>query len=869
MKSGFAARITFVSGVILMCQGAWANLGITGPGRRVSAEFTEASGRLVYSVTLAGVTVIEESPLGVIVDGVDLGREASIGDLGLELVMWADETYPWRGVHSVAVNRYKGAKIPVIHRPSKTAYTLEVRVFDDGLAFRYIIPGQGKRAVSGEATAFTLPAGSTVWYQTNTANYEGQYEEHAVEAMKANVFAGPPVTVVLPEGRGYAAITEAALINYSGMTLRLRGNRSRVLEAAFQDDKAWMLEGDIVTPWRVVMVTKDLNGLVNCDIVHNVCKPPSAELARAEWIRPGRALWHWWSGQIGNFDTVAFDRQFWWVDQAAKLGFENYLVDAGWEHTWGKPGKDKWALLKELVDYGKARGVDITVWKRWATGNTEGVRMVGLDDTRTRREFFARCKEAGVSGIKIDFMDSESKERIDFYTDVLKDAAEYKLMINFHGANKPAGEDRTWPNEITREGLKGLEYNKWSALPPAHYASLPFTRYLAGHGDFTPCTFNPRMLKGTTFALQLASAIVYTSPMLHWADNPEFYFKSPAVDVIKAIPSTWDETVVLEGSKIGDLAAFARRKGAAWFVGVINGGDKRTYELDAAFLGEGQYQAVLLSDDPQRADNLLREERYVTSETKLTVAMNAGGGFVAMLTPVQPTGAEKPGWVLTFADEFDGEALDLTKWNPCDPWGRERNNELQAYVPDAFEVKDGVLKIKAQKRRAEYSGKMREYTSGMMSTYQKFTQKFGWFEIRCRIPKGKGLWPAFWLLPDPLGWPPEIDVLETIGHQPNRAYFTHHWRDENRRHQSHGGHHDNGDLSADFHTYAAEWSPEAIVWYFDGKEVFRSTRSVPKELPMYMLANLAVGGNWPGSPNEETPFPSSFDIDYIRVYSRK
>jgi beta-glucanase (GH16 family) len=241
---------------------------------------------------------------------------------------------------------------------------------------------------------------------------------------------------------------------------------------------------------------------------------------------------------------------------------------------------------------------------------------------------------------------------------------------------------------------------------------------------------------------------------------------------------------------------------------------------------------------------------------------------VDITVPAGSAGA-KPGWTLTFADEFDGDKLDPTKWNPRDPWGRERNSELQAYVPDAFKVKDGVLKIMAEKRKADYAGKTREYTSGMMSTYQKFAQKFGRFEIRCRIPKGKGLWPAFWLLPDPLGWPPEIDVLETLGHETNRAYFTHHWRDESRKHQSHGGHVDDGDLSAGFHTYAAEWSPEVIVWYLDGKEAFRSTRSVPKELPMYMLANLAVGGQWPGAPNADTPFPSSFDIDYIRVYTRK
>jgi alpha-glucosidase len=234
----------------------------------------------------------------------------------------------------------------------------------------------------------------------------------------------------------------------------------------------------------------------------------------------------------------------------------------------------------------------------------------------------------------LDFMDSESKAVIDFYTAVLEEAAEYELMVDFHGANKPTGESRPYPNEMTREGIRGLEYNKWSALPAAHYATLPFTRLLAGHGDFTPCTFNPEMLKGTTFALQLATAICYTSPLMFYADEPERYLRTPAVDVIKAIPSVWDETIVLPGSELGRLAAIARRRGPVWFVGLINGGAARRYELDLDFLGEGRFQSVQLGDNPTRADDLIRSTSVVSASTSLAVAMNAGGGSVVMLRPV-------------------------------------------------------------------------------------------------------------------------------------------------------------------------------------------------------------------------------------------
>jgi len=243
--------------------------------------------------------------------------------------------------------------------------------------------------------------------------------------------------------------------------------------------------------------------------------------------------------------------------------------------------------------------------------------------------------------------------------------------------------------------------------------------------------------------------------------------------------------------------------------------------------------------------------------------------LAAVLVALPGLAQQKPGWKLTFQDEFDGARLDLSKWNPQDPWGKVRNRELQAYVKDAFEVRDGILHVKAEKRAAEYDGATRQYTSGMMTTYRKFSQKFGWFEIRCRVPKGNGLWPAFWTLPDSLAWPPEIDVMENLGQDTRTAYFTSHFIGADGRHGSKGsGKVATPDLSADFHSYAVEWRPEAIVWYFDGVEKFRSDQGVPQQ-PMYLLVNLAIGGDWPAPPDETTPWPSSFDVDYVRVYAQE
>lgn len=221
---------------------------------------------------------------------------------------------------------------------------------------------------------------------------------------------------------------------------------------------------------------------------------------------------------------------------------------------------------------------------------------------------------------------------------------------------------------------------------------------------------------------------------------------------------------------------------------------------------------------------------------------------------------------LIFADEFDGAAVDQTKWVLQDPYGKERNHELQAYVSDAITVSDGVLQIKAERRLAIYDGKTRDYTSGMMSTYQKFDTQYGRFEISSQVPDGKGLWPAMWLLPTNLGWPPEIDVFEVLGQNTSQVIFTNHWKDTDGEHQQNQGTFQNGNFSEGFHVFAMDWSPTEIVWSVDGTERFRSTVGIPNE-PMFLLLNMAIGGDWQGAPDDNTVFPAGFEVDYIRIYS--
>jgi beta-glucanase (GH16 family) len=223
-------------------------------------------------------------------------------------------------------------------------------------------------------------------------------------------------------------------------------------------------------------------------------------------------------------------------------------------------------------------------------------------------------------------------------------------------------------------------------------------------------------------------------------------------------------------------------------------------------------------------------------------------------------------WILTFEDDFDGAELDLSKWAPHDPWGRERPREVQAYVPKAIELRDGAAHIAARRERAKYDGRDREFTSGTMTTYGSFAQMYGRFEIRCRIPAGRGLEPGFRLLPVASGEVPGIDVFDAIGSEPTRALFGNRWGDD-KTERSFTGSYPAGDLSAGFHVVAIEWNKDKIVWFVDGEERFRSVDGVPHQ-PLYLAINLAVGGLKARYPDESTTFPADFAIDYVRVFQR-
>jgi alpha-glucosidase len=618
--------ILAVLAVFCLSAPVWAadEVTVASPDGRVQFRLsTDAKGNLAYTVTFAQKPVIELSAIGIVVDQANLAEGVEFGKAESYKV---NQTYPWNGAHSTAVDNCNGVKVALIHRQSRTAYTLEIRSYNDGIAFRHVVPGEGLRTPD-EATAFRLPEGSTLWYHDLEDHYEGTYVTKGLRAVPPGGYLAPPVTIQLPQGAGYAAITEGALVNYSGMGLQSDGDgtlyarlahaippsypfRLRFAQDVERLKKPAVIPGTITTPWRVVMVGADLNALVNCDIVHNVAPPPDPKLfpdgLKTKWVGTGRSLW---ADLDGRIDTIEGMKEF--ARMAASLGLEYNLLEGFWS-SWPE------STLKEVVDYSRERGVGVVIWR-----NRNQLRT-----PESRRDFFAMCRRTGVAGAKIDFFDSEHKELIDLYEEILKVAAENQILIDFHGANKPTGNERTWPNLIGMEGIRGMESRPPWALQDV---TLPFARMLAGLADYTPMIFGGVKLGDTTWPHQIANAILLQAPFLVFAAHPASILANPAVDVIKSIPSTWDETVVLPVSEIGGVAAFARRKGNTWFLAVNNGPVGKTVRVDLTFLKQGSYASTLLRDQPE-ADDVKVEHVTLGAADSLYIKMRSGGGFVGRFT---------------------------------------------------------------------------------------------------------------------------------------------------------------------------------------------------------------------------------------------
>ena len=628
------------------------------PDGLIRVEFSTASGQLVYTVTYRGKPLIDRSALGL-----DIQNQPVLG-ANVEIVATTsskiDETYTVpagkaKTVHDVCNTlAIDLAETPQPHR----RFTIEARVYDDGAAFRYVVPSQPSLPdlrIVNEKTQFVLAKDATTYpliLRSYRTSWEDNYRTVALSGIHPESLIALPLLTQLP-GEAFLAITEADIDNYSGMYLMHDEKNARELHARLAphiDDPnlSVAVKTPAPSPWRVLMIAADPGRLIESHIVDNLNAP--SVIADTSWIKPGKAAWDWWSGPYDDKvdfqpgKNTATGKHF--VDFASKLGFEYFMLDAGWAPRRGDgpnwSGADITRVvpaidMPELLAYAKSKNVKVWLWSHWT------------DVDRQMDEAFPLYEKWGVAGVKIDFMDRDDQWMVEFYHRVAKLAAAHHLLVDFHGAYKPDGLSRTYPNVLTREGVLGLEYNKWSArVTPDHNVMLAFTRMLAGPMDYTPGGFHnataaefiPRntqpMVMGTR-AHQTALFVVFESPFEMVSDYPEAYEGQKETAFLSAVPSSWDETRVLN-AKVGDYITIGRRHAKEWYVGSIAGSHGADLDIPLEFLPPGDFIAEIYSDAPDADYNpthTVLEQKKVDRTMTLKARMVSGGGQAIRIRPAE------------------------------------------------------------------------------------------------------------------------------------------------------------------------------------------------------------------------------------------
>lgn len=564
---------------------------LNSPDKSLKAKiYVDDNQNLKYSLIYNDSELIHASKLGLVIDSIDYGEKVQIENVQRQQI---DESYQL--VHSSTVYRHEGSRLilDIKSTDKNVSWVLECEIGKQGFAFRYKIPGTGSRLIQKEFTSFKMPDGTKVWFFERESKYwkllssAGEWVKAGISEMPTISNAGPVQGLPIlcePASGGYLMVSEAACYDHSGMRLEAVGNNT--FQVNHKESDGFSKVGEIITPWRVMMFSNTLNELVNNHLVNDLAPQPDPEIySDLSYIKPGKCVWRFITFGI---DTPEDEKKY--VDLARELDFEYNLVDDGW-----KDWPNKWEAITDVVQYGLKKDVGTFIWKRSTEIDDP------TDDFSIMRTWLDSIQTTGAVGVKVDYMAGDTKKNIDFEIKVLKEAAKRRLMVNFHGCTKPTGEIRTFPNEITREGIRGLELNTMGEGPikASHNAALPFTRYVLGHADYTPFSF--AMPGSTTWAHQLATLVAFNSPMNVLVEEAEFMLTSeyvkPALEFIKTVPAVWDETIVLQGSEIGELAALAKRKDNKWYVSILNGGRKKQYSVQTDFLPDGKYEVEILSDD--------------------------------------------------------------------------------------------------------------------------------------------------------------------------------------------------------------------------------------------------------------------------------
>jgi len=617
----------------------------------------ETGKKIVWSLKDKDQTIIEPSSLSLQLQNEVLGGNPIVLSSKTEKVN-----------NTITAIHYIKATIPDNYNQltlnCKSDYGIIFRVYDDAVAYRFFTNKKDSIIIKNEEANFNFTNDDSAFIpiqwdyrdgQKFNSSFEALYHQIPLSQFPKDSLAFLPLLVDLGNGKK-AEILEADLENYPGMYLDLNETKKGLkgvyapypakeylnginYVASDRENYIAKTNGTRNFPWRVVAVSQQDKDLLNNDIVQKLASPP--RLKDYSWVKPGQVAWDWWNNW--NITGVDFEAGInvntykYYIDFAAANKLSYIIIDEGWSDdldlTKIKPGFD----LQEIVDYGKQKNIGVIIWATWYAVSHQADRVF---------PFYSRM---GVKGFKIDFFDRDDQKVVASTYEIARKAAENKLMVDYHGIYKPTGLQRTYPNVIGLEGVKGLENFKWADEDqPRYTVSIPFIRMMAGPMDYTPGAFrnateanfrpvngNP-MAKGTR-CNQLAEYIVFYAPLQMLSDNPTRYMKEQeCTDFITKVPTTWDETVPLDG-KVGEYVAVARRKNATWFIGAMTNWTPRDLTINFSFLPKGKYSAEVFKDGvnaDRNATDYKKEIITVSSTDKLPVHLAPGGGWAARLSKI-------------------------------------------------------------------------------------------------------------------------------------------------------------------------------------------------------------------------------------------
>lgn len=650
----------FVAASLMIASPAAADTlagSVRSPDGTIVATVTrDAGGMPRYAIERRGEAVIAPSPLGFEFDGAP-GLSSMAFDPARATAHDSSWT-PVAGKSATARDHHNEIRVAMRETAGeRRRLELVVRAYDDGVAFRYRFPDQptiGTLRIRHERTQFRFPA-DYACVGLDVGRYDTPHEGEFLPVRASRIFGhmlyDTPLSCTTASGRTSFVITEADLRGYAGMYLTGRGEGGLGVETSLsprRDQRSVavirsMTPEGIDTPWRVVMMADRAGDLIESNLVATL-NPPTA-LTDTSWIKPGKFAWDWWSGPYlappakAAFDDATIRR---YIDFAASAKLPYMLIDEGW--YWragggGSPNADADMLrpnaevdIRKLVAYAAERGVGLLLWAHWSLVDRD------IDGV------LAHVQGLGVKGLKIDFMDRDDQQMVDFYHRLLTKAGERKLLIDLHGAYRPTGLVRTYPHYLTQEGVMGAEFNKWSnRVTATHNVTLPYTRMVVGPMDYTPgglrnmtpATFSPAMIQPrvqTTRGHGLAMYVVYDSPFQAVADSPDVYAGTDALAFLGDVPTTWDETRFV-GGEIGQSIVLARRKGADWYVGAMTNESAREVAVPLTFLGTGAFAATIRQDGKTPTDTVRSDRKGLSATDTLTLALAPSGGAVVKLSP--------------------------------------------------------------------------------------------------------------------------------------------------------------------------------------------------------------------------------------------